>query len=581
MSSDARRAASARNGCLSHGPTSHEGIQRSKYNNLQHGRRASSEVLPWENGESLDALRERWHRCAQPQDDVEAYLCEKNVLNAWNNERAAYIAHELTVAEIEEAPIREQAEVERLGRHLFWNRTGPIQMLGLTRFVRGEEQASWSGNVDDPDVPSELVKKLESSAAGCSWLLRNWGELEARFKNGQPLLSHDRFRLIRMLGHEMLDALTNERIALVFLAAYSLHPPEGTPFDDLLSDMGKKDLVRFVAQIRLQWGRCLTPADTAKARKTLSELFSGTITRLKARLELHQERADDVDYRKAVQVSFDKSPDGEKVRRHVEATSRTFARGLDSIGKYRKTKAAAEAKPPRSNGNPRFDDLRALNATIDTLTATLAKERAALAEAEGCEVEAEEASIQSRGPVTPTISPRESGSELLGVFTSLAESILAGEIDEKQVDEIIRQMVPNAENLTDEPRKLGSDFSSQVVVGIAAGQGTGAHPVVKSDGPVVKSEQAADCAKNETMTAKSEPCTEPGGTAPPKKPGEGTPMGTGDHERAAGPPFASRGIDAKASAGGVEPRTGRRMSSAMKRRQRKEREAAARRAGSG
>ena len=249
----------ARNGCLSNGPTSYDGIQRSKYNNLQHGRRASSEVLPWENGESLDALREQWHSCTQPQDDVEAYLCDKNVLNAWKNERAAYIAHELTVAEIEEAPIREQAEVERLGRHLFWNRTGPIQMLGLTRFVRGEEQASWSGNVDDPDVPSELVKKLESSAAGCSWLLRNWGELEARFKNGQPLLSHDRFRLIRMLGHEMLDALTNERIALVFLAAYSLHPPEGTPFDDLLSDMGKKDLVRFVAQIRLQWGAVLLP----------------------------------------------------------------------------------------------------------------------------------------------------------------------------------------------------------------------------------------------------------------------------------------------------------------------------------
>ena len=317
-------------------------------------------------GEDADAFREQvdaWAACVKPQDDMEEYLNYRNVCNSWRLERVENVQHLRLTTQIEQAESLEQDEVEEIGGRLFSDRRGPIEMYGIRKFVDGEEQTSWTSNVDDADHPTALLKEMEATAAGCKWLLTQWSAVLGRLERKQPLQAHDRLMMIRLMGKQPLDVVTDERVALVFLGSYALHPTPAQPFANLLCDMTTASFKLFRNRIIQRWGAFLDPSDTAKARRMMTDLVTGAIERLKARAEMHQERAHEDAGRATVKLSVDYTIEGEMLRREEATRSRTFYRGLGAIGQHRKQ--VGRLKAEGGIGRNQVEDEAAVNRLLD------------------------------------------------------------------------------------------------------------------------------------------------------------------------------------------------------------------------
>ena len=560
MDSDAKRTTNQNNSMRSTGPTSEAGKAVSRNNNFRHGMRsAHCEHLPTEDPGEIQQEVDKWAASVQPRDDMEIYFNYRNVRNSMDLDRLARIQTVRAARQIEEAASREQAEVERLGRHLFHDRRGHIALYGMMPYGPGDEQTSWSPDVDDPDNPSDLVQKLQATVAGCFWMIQAWTEIFDRLKNNQWLQSHDRLRMARLLGRQPLDILIDKRVAVIFLASYALNPGAARPYADLISDMGKKDLPRFVQRIRQQWGKILEPADTATAGKMLGELIVEAIAALTAKLKEVAEHCEVDAKRNAIDLSFDHSAQGATLRHYEDVKERAYVRELAAIEKHRKGLAAeggrmkdeGRTRPRRGNGEPSYDDLVAAHLTIDGFCANAANERAAARRAGGCEVGVQEQGVAG-------VSARPEG--------AISDGVTHG----NQLEEISRLIVQAGENLTSEPRFSELCFSSQVVMGIAAGQENFRITLSSRTSRLSSRNRHRTAQKGEGLEAGSEPITEEGAASGTAELGEGDLVDAGIDERPSGPPFAGHGIDAKVSPSGVEPSIAKKMSSGMKRRARKE-----------
>ena len=182
-----------RNSMRSTGPRSPEGKLRSKYNAVKHGMSAATPVLP---GEDPDAFRDRldaWAEALDPDNVVEQFLVEQAATASWKIERAdrfeaarlAAILHSMPAGKVR----REIDEAEALGRQLLGLDVEPPAPSGPApapgRPVATTPTASGpSGSADVRKRPGELVDGLESSAAGCRWLLGQWAALCAILDRG-------------------------------------------------------------------------------------------------------------------------------------------------------------------------------------------------------------------------------------------------------------------------------------------------------------------------------------------------------------------------------------------------------------
>ena len=79
-------------------------------------------------------------------------------------------------------------------------------------------------------IPAILVLRLQSTLEGCEWLLGEWARLERALDRGQPWLSSDKLKAVRLLGKQPVDAIDDEDVALVFLASFVLKP-DGRKWD--------------------------------------------------------------------------------------------------------------------------------------------------------------------------------------------------------------------------------------------------------------------------------------------------------------------------------------------------------------
>ena len=60
---------------------------------------------------------------------------------------------------------------------------------------------------DDPDRPAALVLSLQATLMGCEWMLGEWAKLKAILDKGQPWLSSDKLKAVRLLGKQPFDAI--------------------------------------------------------------------------------------------------------------------------------------------------------------------------------------------------------------------------------------------------------------------------------------------------------------------------------------------------------------------------------------
>src|SRR5262245_19648935 len=185
-----------RNAQKSTGPKTAEGKARCRFNALKHGLTARTAVLPGEDPEAYEARLDGWTAGLRPANDVEGFLVEQAVRLSWQIDRAdraetARLATNTLHAPVEEAHAQAD-EVLVLGRRLFWDARGPIALYPHFPAPLPGPRTSGSADAEDPDDPARLVGRLESTAAGCRWLLGRWAELGALLDRGLAWQSPDK-----------------------------------------------------------------------------------------------------------------------------------------------------------------------------------------------------------------------------------------------------------------------------------------------------------------------------------------------------------------------------------------------------
>ena len=147
---------------------------RSRMNADNNGMTASLLVLPGENAQVFQARVDGWVDTLRPRNDVERFLAEQAARTSWQLERvqrrgggpANWSILEATNPTVSPA---EMDEVVVLGRRLFWDRGGPIELYPNMLFSQSHStRTSWSGIVDDPDDPARLVIRLSQRSAGAN-----------------------------------------------------------------------------------------------------------------------------------------------------------------------------------------------------------------------------------------------------------------------------------------------------------------------------------------------------------------------------------------------------------------------------
>ena len=342
MTSRAKRAANRRNSKLSTGP-SQAARERTKYNGVTHGMRAKTQVLPGEDPLKLDAMRLDWHVSLQPRDPAEVALVDDIANARWLLERAERALFEHSIALIEQDDARQALDVEEDVRRLFHDASGSHWTYALSSEPCDGPTTSLLEKPDDPNQPSTLVVRLESSEKGCQVLIGNWRMLRARLEQDLAWQPQDRLKAIRMLGRQPLEVIEDQRVWLIYVCCFALHPlDKDHPFDDFKCEMGKPALDPFLARVQSRWPRALDASDKAEAKQTLLDLVDRNLERLEAKVEVYRQLAAATAASRAARLAGDPSIEGERLRRYELACQRRVHRCLDAFWKYRRENGGAE-----------------------------------------------------------------------------------------------------------------------------------------------------------------------------------------------------------------------------------------------
>ena len=345
-----RAAINRRNAQKSTGPRTPEGKNRSRFNAVKHGMTARTLVLPDEDASVLQMRLETWINDLQPQNEVEQALVEQAVHASWKLERAdraevARLSRIIESVPVEEAN-RHREEVAALGRRLFSDRdvTGDAKFQNaiLNALLPGRKTQS-SRPLDVLDHPEAIVPRLESTAAGCQWLLDRWTELHDILDQGQTWPTTEKVKAIRLLGKQPLD-MTPEQ--------WENHRERRflNPDPDLDA--------HFDRQLDRQLDDRLAEHESA-TNATLRSVVDRAIARLETLAAGHRERAEAVAAQQAAILSFDASAEGERLRRYQFSCSRSLFRSLDTLLKLRRAGLGAEPSsvfPVPPSIDPPVDD---------------------------------------------------------------------------------------------------------------------------------------------------------------------------------------------------------------------------------
>ena len=218
--------------------------------------------------------------------------------------------------------------------------------------VRGSHPPRATKRRATPINHSRLVFRLESTATGCRWLLARWNELAAILEAGDCWRSPDRFRAIRLLGKQPLDAIVDRDVLRIFLACHVLCPSSKSPFQDLLREVGERPgdpdpvLRPLLRQLTIE---PYNPKDSAEALQVLASLVDRAASRLRILLADHEAREHEMATGPADRHAFDFDHDGELMRRYEMSCDRAFHRavgqlrllGKDAPARGRDTRTAA------------------------------------------------------------------------------------------------------------------------------------------------------------------------------------------------------------------------------------------------
>ena len=189
------------------------GKSRSKYNALKHGLAAETVVLPGEDRDRYEATRLEYHNWIDPRNPLEALYVDCIVDDAWTLERtrrlaAAQLAEAVRIQTTDQ-DLADRGSMVEQSRLLLKNITDPA--FCSTRSPNG-----------GPEHPARLVAALETTVAGCDWLLDKFRELAMHLRAANLWCAQDGHLLIRLMGYDLGDVSTDDGAALLLVASQSV-----------------------------------------------------------------------------------------------------------------------------------------------------------------------------------------------------------------------------------------------------------------------------------------------------------------------------------------------------------------------
>ena len=206
---------------------------------------------------------------------------------------------------------------------------------------------SFSGLADDPDDPARLVLQLESTPAGCRWLLDRWAELRDLLEQDLPWHSPDKFKAIRLLGKQPIDAVNVDEVASIFLACGVIDgrdPQKLDSFVELWNELLPGEEDRYKRRMLCRDTTFLTPEGEDEAKALLRGVVEKATTRLEALGAAHRERSNSLE--EANRLAFDGSVEGERLRRYQMSCNRALLRTLDTLLKLRRAAGKGQVGSP-------------------------------------------------------------------------------------------------------------------------------------------------------------------------------------------------------------------------------------------
>ena len=329
-----RAAINRRNAQKSTGPRTPEGKSRSRFNALKHGMTAKTLVLPGEDADVLQQRIEAWTSDLQPQNEVEQFLVERSVQFSWQLERAdraelarlSSLIHGVPAA----AASRQQEEAAALGRRLLSGRNvtqeANLQSQLLSVLVPGGIPDAQPRRCPRP--PRGHRPALESTAAGCRWMLDRWSDCPDILDQGQKWQLDEKVKAIRLQGMRPSNCETGEWESRVRI------------FKELQSPRSIAIFERAIAvQLEPQ-----VPEGQAVAPSALLKLVERMTARLETLAAGHRKRAEAEAAQQVALLSFDPSNEGERLRRYQSSCSRSLFRSFDTLIKLQRSSSSGSGE---------------------------------------------------------------------------------------------------------------------------------------------------------------------------------------------------------------------------------------------
>jgi hypothetical protein len=224
------------------------------------------------------------------------------------------------------------------GKRLFFDAAGPTPLYGIDPYYHPHpksKKTSWNGEAVESNDPALLVRALEKSRLGCTWLRYRWLNLKARAETGiwQGI---DRLKSIRLLGMQPIAALEDERVAKIFVASDAIRHNDAGVFAELGGEMNSDRLVIYENEVFTRWPDLLSIEHEAEGREALVELVSREIEHLDELLKAHAENADAVAENALDRLRHDDTPEGSRIRAYELKCTSAYYRGLEACKKYKK-----------------------------------------------------------------------------------------------------------------------------------------------------------------------------------------------------------------------------------------------------
>ncbi len=310
---------------------------RSRFNALKHGLTAKTAVLPGEDPELFQSMVEVYKADLKTQNQVEDDLAESAALAKCQMDRAmaarsARIDDELLIRK-EENSQRDAIAAAVIRSRLFHDRQGPIELYpSKSEYYKGP-RTSCSDEPDDPLDPIKLILEAEGTVAGCQMLLREWEALRRNLLSGLSILSHEKLKMLRLMGKQPIQAVDNPEAAQVFLACHALEARDGYAFHELRSEIEEDLFKSKKAELKRWEGQELAPGDPAAARAVLLGIMDAAIERLRVLERKQQELAETVARRDEEKLREEERKREDQTVRHIDRCSRLMVRSIETIRK--------------------------------------------------------------------------------------------------------------------------------------------------------------------------------------------------------------------------------------------------------